>query len=245
MLNNPDFDSLLEDYRRLQLRVTRFSNTEQELINTRDRLDQELVQYKRMSDFNSAALKTTDTKQLLALASEAIVDIFEVETAYVFEKLSGADQYLHLFHDGIEVVCDNMRPLLDDIEVVSSQTQGTGAIREGLNLKTELHYLNQFAKAIYFRYTDVDAGNTLLIIGMVSVKNEPLYRKLEPRQDSIFNVFGQQVQSLVSNIKKSEQIQEQINTISASELELKKLSLIATKTKNGVIVLLKSSTEFK
>ena len=129
MLDNPDFDSLLEDYRKLQLRVTRFSNTEQELINTRDRLDQELVQYKRMSDFNSAALKTTDTKQLLALTSEAIVDIFEVETAYVFEKLSGADQYLHLFHDGIEVVCDKMRPLLDDIEVVSSQTQGTGAIR--------------------------------------------------------------------------------------------------------------------
>ncbi|MDG1159348.1 MAG: PAS domain-containing protein, partial [Flavobacteriales bacterium] len=236
MLDNPDFDSLLEDYRKLQLRVTRFSNTEQELINTRDRLDQELVQYKRMSDFNSAALKTTDTKQLLALTSEAIVDIFEVETAYVFEKLSGADQYLHLFHDGIEVVCDKMRPLLDDIEVVSSQTQGTGAIREGLNLKTELHYLNQFAKAIYFRYTDVDAGNTLLIIGMVSVKNEPLYRKLEPRQDSIYNVFGQQVQSLLGNIKKSEQIQQQINTISASELELKKLSLIATKTKNGVII---------
>lgn len=189
-----------------------------------------------MSDFNSAALKTSDTKQLLALASEAVVDIFEVETAYVFEKLSGTDHYLHLFHDGSEVSCDKMHPLLEDIEVISSKTQGTGAIREGLNLKTELHSLNQFAKAIYFRYTDVEAGNTLLIIGLVSLTNEPLYRKLEPRQDSIFNVFCQQVQSLLGNIKKSEQIQQQINTISASELELKKLSLIATKTKNGVII---------
>lgn len=236
MLDNPDFDSLLEDYRKLQLRVTRFSNTEQELINTRDRLDQELVQYKRMSDFNSAALKSTDTKQLLALASEAVVDVFEVETAYVLEKANGLDQFLHLFQDGIELDCEEMLPLLKEFELIAASTQGTGAVRDGLNLRTDLNHLKRFSKAIFFRYTDVDAGITLLIIGLVSVKNEPLYRSLESRQDSIFNVFGQQVQSLVSNIKKSEQIQEQINTISASELELKKLSLIATKTKNGVII---------
>lgn len=189
-----------------------------------------------MSEFNSAALKTTDTKQLLALASEAVVDIFEVETAYVFEKLSSADQYLHLFHEGIELDCNVMKDLLDDIEFLSSNTQGTGAIRSKLNLESKLQFLNKYAKAIYFRYTDVDTGITLLILGLISVKNAPLYREIESRQDSIFNVFGQQVQSLLGNIKKSEQIQQQITTISASELELNKLSLIATKTKNCVII---------
>lgn len=236
MLDNPDFESLLEDYRKLQLRVTRFSNTEQELINTRDRLDQELVLYKRMSDFNSAALKARDTKQLLALASEAVVDVFEVETAYVFEKLSSTNQYLHLFHDGIELDCGRMNSLFEDIEIIAKQTQGTGAIRDSLNLKKELTFLSQYAKAMFFRYTDVETGSVLLILGLISLKNEPLYREIDPRHDSIFNVFGQQVQSLLGNIKKSEQIQQQINTITASELELKKLSLIATKTKNGVII---------
>jgi PAS domain S-box-containing protein len=53
---------------------------------------------------------------------------------------------------------------------------------------------------------------------------------------TFFNVFMNQVMSIVSNRKKSEKIRDQINTISKSELELKKLSMIATKTRNGVVI---------
>ena len=54
---NDDVEKLLADYRELQLRVTRFSAVEQELINTRDQLDAELVLYKRLNDFIKDAFK--------------------------------------------------------------------------------------------------------------------------------------------------------------------------------------------
>jgi len=55
-----EYDELLKQYRELQLRVTRFSAVEQELINTRDRLDHELVLHQRLHRYNSDALKEVD-----------------------------------------------------------------------------------------------------------------------------------------------------------------------------------------
>jgi hypothetical protein len=43
MTTQNDYDKLLNDYRDLQLRVSRFSFIEQQLVNTRDQLDHELV----------------------------------------------------------------------------------------------------------------------------------------------------------------------------------------------------------
>ena len=64
------YEDLLKQYRELQLRVTRFSAIEQELINTRDRLDNELDMYKRLHIFNSAALK--EMRTLVNL----VIDVF-------------------------------------------------------------------------------------------------------------------------------------------------------------------------
>jgi PAS domain S-box-containing protein len=236
LLDQPDFNQLLEDYRKLQLRVTRFSHTEQELINTRDRLDQELVLYKRMSDFYTEALKCADSKSLLALSSEAVVDVFEYETAFVLEQKVDGDSEAQLYQDGIEVQPEERDKVLQDIHSLTSSKQGVGVIREQLNLREDLLSLKRYAKAIFFRYTDVETGICLVIMGLISLKNLPLYKPIDPRHDAIFKVFSQQIQSILGNIKKSEQIQQQIETITASELELKKLSLIATKTKNGVII---------
>ncbi len=236
MLDQPDFNSLLEDYRKLQLRVTRFSRTEQELIYARDQLDQELVLYKRMSDFNTAALNCPDSQSLLALCSEAVVDVFEIETAFVLEQHTLGKEKALLYQDGIEIKSEERQDLFHDIEHITASTQGVGLITHGLHQRKELKALSKFDRAIFFRYTDVETGSCLVIMGLISLKNLPLYKSIDPRHDAIFKVFGQQVQSILSNKKKSEQIQEQIATISASEIELKKLSLIATRTKNGVII---------
>jgi hypothetical protein len=84
MENGEAYEQLLAKYRDLELRVTKFSTIEQDLINTRDLLDQELVQYKRLTAFNSMALKLANDKEFLHLLSEAIIDIFEVESSMVF-----------------------------------------------------------------------------------------------------------------------------------------------------------------
>jgi hypothetical protein len=73
------YEELYEQYLELQLRVTRFSATEQELINTRDRLDQELELYKRLNSFNNDAIRSQTVNEFLQLAVESIIDILEVQ----------------------------------------------------------------------------------------------------------------------------------------------------------------------
>ena len=77
------YDELYAKYAELQLRVTRFSSTEQELINTQDRLDQELLLYKKLSDFNTEALKTSSKVEFLQKVVETIIDIFETEIGII------------------------------------------------------------------------------------------------------------------------------------------------------------------
>ena len=83
MNEHPGYDELLKQYRDLQLRVTRFSATQQELINTRDRLDHELVLHQRLHRYNSDALQQTSDTSFFQIEAEAIVDVFEMEGSII------------------------------------------------------------------------------------------------------------------------------------------------------------------
>ncbi|MFZ9980881.1 MAG: hypothetical protein ACO3FI_02510 [Cyclobacteriaceae bacterium] len=90
---SPDeYQQLLEKYIDLQQRVTKFSSVEQDLINTRDLLDQELVSYKRLQQFRERALEDSSAENFHKLVAEAIVDIFEVQGSVVC--IRGADEDL-------------------------------------------------------------------------------------------------------------------------------------------------------
>ena len=80
---NEEYQKLLADYRDLQLRVTRFSAIQQDLINTRDRLDHELELYKRLQNFTNQALQNIDEARFTEIILEHIIDILEVEAAIV------------------------------------------------------------------------------------------------------------------------------------------------------------------
>jgi hypothetical protein len=86
MSNSKDFEDLLKEYRDLQLRVTQFSAIEQKLINTQDRLDYELLLYKRLQKFNSLALQDLSRENFVRLIAESIIDILEVESSIVYFK---------------------------------------------------------------------------------------------------------------------------------------------------------------
>lgn len=71
-------------YDELQRRVTRFSVVEQELINTRDRLDHELARFARIHDFNARAIRAKDPGTFAEIVAESVVDIFELEFGAVW-----------------------------------------------------------------------------------------------------------------------------------------------------------------
>ena len=79
-------EQLIDQFRDLQLRVSRFSAVEQSLINVRDRLDSEVVMHKRMNAFNKEAFEESEESDFLLLVAESVIDIFEFEIALTNDK---------------------------------------------------------------------------------------------------------------------------------------------------------------
>lgn len=229
------YEKLLGEYRDLQLRVTRFSAIEQELINTRDRLDQELELYKRKQQYSLKSLTVKSQKELLGLIAEGIVDIIETEWAAVFlNNLENPEGSL-LVSEGLaraESSTDWIAEMLELARPVgvrqakvfdSSETAGTGVFSRQADL-------------LIIKYREQDLNYELYFVAGISHAKKGNYNNIAERHRNLFTLFTNQMQSVFANIWRSEKMEEQLQQISRSQQELKKLSLIATKTKSGVII---------
>jgi PAS domain S-box-containing protein len=232
---NLPYETLIDRYKELQLRVTRFSSIEQELINTRDRLDQELLLYKRLQHYSSLSLNINNEDELLIMMGEALIDILEIESAVVVYNPFTPNSDAKIICEGIKSDDSGKKIATDLIALTTDLNKG----RPHLLCKDKLgqsENLNLFSSAIFGNYFDKELKFEILFFAAISKENEKLYLKIEEKHLDIFGVFINQMQSVLANKKRSEQIENQIELISKSEHELRKLSLIATKSKSGVII---------
>ncbi|MEN9964063.1 MAG: sensor histidine kinase ResE, partial [Bacteroidota bacterium] len=235
MPENLPYETLIDRYKELQLRVTRFSSIEQELINTRDRLDQELLLYKRLQHYSSLSLNINNEDELLIMMGEALIDILEIESAVVVYNPFTPNSDAKIICEGIKSDDSGKKIATDLIALTTDLNKG----RPHLLCKDKLgqsENLNLFSSAIFGNYFDKELKFEILFFAAISKENEKLYLKIEEKHLDIFGVFINQMQSVLANKKRSEQIENQIELISKSEHELRKLSLIATKSKSGVII---------
>jgi PAS domain S-box-containing protein len=234
--NTPEYQDLLDQFRALQLRVTRSFAIEQELINTRDQLDHELVLYKRLNHFSSVALETMSDEAFVQVVAEAVVDIFEVESSLVSVRYPKEEEQSLFYTEG----ASNAAVTPEDLERLF--LHWCASVPENKAEILETDFLNTFNnpaglhQCILFHCVNRSSGFNLCIAGWVSAEKAPLYPQLISRHRTIFNIFSKQVRALLENRVKSRQIARQIAQLESSETELKKLSLIATKTQNSVVI---------
>lgn len=227
-------EELKERYRELQLRVTRFSATEQELINTRDRLDHELELYKRLHKYNETATKADDLENYFQIMTEALVDVFDLESGLILVvdlKNNQSNLYSESIHiEGLEdKVSNDLRSLAN-----------VNKLGDSKHLKLEsfggLSVLNLCFEGLFFHQHLTALQKEVYLLGAVSIQKAPLYNQILDRHFTIFRVFVQQFLAGLSSRVKTEEVFQQLEQIKQSQAELRKLSLIATKTKNGVII---------
>jgi len=211
-------EELLQAYLDLQARVTQFSSKEQELINMRDTLDQELEVYKRMNDFHAEALEVGDVPELLTLMAEYVVDLFECEMGYA--RVSDA-QSNTLVADHLEGGQRNLADL---------HVSGFRAVRAGTDGATP------FAWHQAVERRQPQSSLTLTVVAAVSEVRAGTYTPFSAKKAALFRLFVESCAPYVENIHATAQIQHQLETIRKSELEQRRLSLIATTTHSGVII---------
>jgi PAS domain S-box-containing protein len=231
------YEDLYREYLELQLRVTRFSSIEQELINTRDKLDHELVVYKRLNTFVSNAIRFRSLQDLLQLVVESVIDIFEIQIGYIhFKRLSEEvnieDIYFLEGHQKSE-----KDKLLNDFLNLESINIFSGKMKEFSSVEID-NYSDHSSLdiCIISKTLNVGANCQLVIAAGIDKRNSPIYSKPDVRKQALFVIFIQQVESLVNNLLIFDKNREQMKLIRSSEIELRKLSMIATNTNNSVII---------
>ncbi len=231
-----ELERLKAAYEELQLRVTRFSSVEQELINTRDQLDHELEMYKRLHLFNNDALKELSGHDFLRLIAEAIIDVFEVESSVVYLERSQEQGGSLLYSEGLVHQLNQEEEMIQSMKALATKPATLRqVVLEKLVLQS-VPFLAPYSDGLFIQIADPEQTFSIFLIGLISIKKAPLYSKKHTSHATIFKIFAQQVQSLLSNRQKRKRIIQQITQIQSSDRELKKLSLIATRTKNGVVI---------
>lgn len=213
----------------LQSRVTRFSSKEQELINAQDMLDQELVGYRRMNDFHALAIEAQDVPNFMALVAETVVDLFETEIGFCcLRQLDGETCLFSHLEGGGQHYADALM-------------QTIGGLGRDAKMSFEMSSATEDVDAPIGRYmlakrSREGSGLELVVVAAVSRLRSQTYAEFNRRAFTLFQLFVDSSVAYLESILARDRVKEQLETIRKSELEQRRLSLIATKTHSGVII---------
>jgi len=202
-----DYKELLEKYLDLQQRVTKFSSVEQDLINTRDQLDQELVSYKRLQNFSEKTLEELSAEDFYKLVTESIVDIFEVEASLICVR--GFDEDLKIqAAEGIRPEIWKNPEFIKPFKKLKSNLI-SGSIRVfPLDTNLEEKELQGFSRIIIGKFEEPSISVSVMIAGLVSREADGLYPTLSPKKQTIFGIFLRQLQALYANRIRNQELKK-------------------------------------
>ncbi|MCX6158150.1 MAG: PAS domain-containing sensor histidine kinase [Ignavibacteriae bacterium] len=240
-------DELLKRYSELQLRVTRFSAVEQELINTRNRLDIEITMHRRMHSFNKSAFVDITDAEFAKLAAEAIVDIFEVEAGLVIAGYTDMSEIPVFGVEGINVDVENYPRVFSMLGSLFESESDGNVLRFESSAFDSLKPFLPFSRAYGVRYYDTENSISLIILGGITVGGSLLYDPLDKDREIIFNVFAQQVlaqavtrrknRTILQHSERIDKLGERLSRITESFLNF------GTNPKDNIYLLVKLCAE--
>ena len=214
----PDAESYWRQrFDELQKRVTRFSAVEQELINTRNRLDRELNRFERIHSFNTRAIHARTDAVFATIVAEAIVDVFEVEF--------GA---LWLGEAGVQPAALAGLPLTDATAGaftgwLRQRLSGPDAARPSLLGRPELAEMQPLVplRQVIIAACHDASGRTIgFLAGGITDARADFHDSVGAGDLESFEVFTQQVSALIENRRDQAIIEQQIRQIEISEKRL-------------------------
>ena len=235
MPSNIQDSNLLRDYQELQLRVMRSSHIEQQLRIVQDRLDHELILYKRLSAYSSKAVNTSSVDELLRLSVEAMVDVLEIESSAILICRENKEPIFH--HEGLPLSRVSEEDFCADFRQISQVVPRSKAVILPSRKLQLMTVLQAYTDCLFYATVDQKLGIGIYVVGLISAEKSAFYEKLGEKHETIFNLFTQQLRSILTSRYQEEQIRQQLVRIERSEQELQKLSMIARKTKNAVLVI--------
>lgn len=226
------YEALKAKYHALELRVTRFSAVQQQLIDTKDRLDREVTIYSRMHRFNSNALQDLSPQAFAELVAEALVDVFEVEIGCVWTWDHTAGASCIAATHGVKPFNSSLADLPLTLHHVTpgKSLEWTSILTEAQ--RAALAPALTLRHAIVSQIADEHAGPKLLLLAGNSEDRYRLYEPISKDREQVFAVFAQQVIAHLSNLQNRRTIRRTVNELRDSE---EKLRRIGDNLPNGMV----------
>ncbi len=219
MSQPPNYAELKQAYDALQQQISHFTVVQQQLINTRDKLDRELTRFTSIQRYNTQALQQSHIEAFATVTVEAVIEIFELE----FGMLWLADSQHRLTPQPLAIEslnCDTVEwPMIQ--HWIETQDLWNRQQRGSLLKEEELHPITeQLPITQLLIYPCLAEGEILgyLMTG-ISAESADFYDEATPDLLSSFNVFGQQVAVLLENRLHVDVINQQMELIRLSEQE--------------------------
>lgn len=220
-VSSPDFsgsyDELLRRYQDLQLRVTRFSAVEQQMINIRNRLDHEIAMHKRMHDSSKKALLEMPDDVFARFIAESVVDIFEVETGLAIISYTDEAGFTHAGIEGTIIGETDPMVLRNALVDLCEVHTGRSILQMESPQAVPLRKIIPLHQAYGIAMNDQRNHISLVIAGGILDTGVQIYEPLDKERDIIFSVFAQQVLAQVVNRKKNKTIVGQVEKIERSQ----------------------------
>lgn len=221
---SPEYAELKKKYKDLQLRVTRFSVIEQQLINARNRLDREVNIHRQLQGFNRKAFGEMPDDSFGRLVAESLIDIFEVEVGMA---CFGQDNEFDFELYGIEEFSltdsdrDALRKELRDYffqlpsgKVSLSHVEDNDWIRKRIPLRNIL----------LTRVSDPQLGITVGLLAGITDKGILHYDLIDSDREAVFGVFAQQVLSHHTNRLRTQTNRMQYQALSLEQERMSRLA---------------------
>jgi signal transduction histidine kinase len=204
---------LLARYEDLQRRVVRFSLVEQELINTRNRLDRELSRFGRMQSFSRRALPLERLEDFATTVSEALVDVFELELGIFW--IIREDGSLH---ETAASTAAFPTELLHQIgtHLLQKESQAAAEIIPGTANPAVCAPL-ELSQAVILRCRNSRQKTTAILLGGISEKNARIFEPVSSEHSQSLGLFAQQVAALHENIRARSLIDLQMRALRETE----------------------------
>ena len=183
----------------LQARMVRYESIEQDLRNTRSRLDAQIDMFTRIHAYGQMAFRESG-ERLYELISEGIVDIFQLEVGAVFALDFARDELVCLGSCGLEgEVAALSRP--DDKCLLHWANAKFSPICEQIEEQEELWAPLLLEKLIFIPLFGNDRKLLGVLLGGITKENQAYYDVAMKDIKSSFMVFGQQMNGIVNNMQ--------------------------------------------
>lgn len=214
-LEDLSHDELFVYARDLQLRVGKFLSVEQQLINVRDMLDNEVVIHKRMNSFNEQAFKVSDRSDFFQFIAESVVDIFEFEFGISIQYDAKNFTIGEVSSEGIHIEKGDRPGLLDLFKGKFEGKAKRNALKFNHGEWPALYDVIPFHQFILVNLIDEDSSTGIFVAGGVLEKSARNYQLIEKQRNNAFELFAKEVLSHYINNQKTQRISGSMNRLSS------------------------------